>query len=63
MIAAIATGAIFGAIYRFVPELTRSANSQTAVIVDVIAAIVAGVVLVCYMKFVRWIQKRENRNS
>ena len=63
MIAAIGTGIIFGAIYRFVPALTRRVDSGTAMVIDAIAALFAGAVLVAYIQFVRWIRKRENSKS
>lgn len=63
MIAAMAAGAIFGAIYTFVPALTRHVDSGTTTVIDAIAALFAGAVLVAYIQFVRWIRKRENSKS
>lgn len=63
MAAAIVTGAIFGAIYTFVPALTRHVDSGMAIVIDVLAALFAGVVLIGYAQFVRWIRRRENSKS
>lgn len=63
MIAAMAAGAIFGAIYTFVPALTRHVDSGVALVIDAIAALFAGAVLVGYALFVRWIRRRENTKS
>lgn len=63
MIAAIGTGIIFGAIYRFVPALTRHVDSGTAMVIDAIAALFAGLVFIGYAQFVRWIRRLENPKS
>lgn len=56
-IAALLVCAFFGTIVSLVPQLTLSMNATDRLVVDAIAAVVAGVVLIGYIKFVQWVQK------
>lgn len=61
LIAAVLVGAFFGAIVSLVPQFTLSMNATDRLVVDAVAAVVAGVVMICYIKFVQRVKRSNHK--